>query len=342
MYGGLFGDLPEASNSKGKGNTTDQKTDGHGAVIVSTFTNSETDDNRIRKLDGPKSRQESKTSSSSVVRSLGATGTSMAFIPAAARRKKAPPPPIAPVVSTCPSITTTTAVNSTQQIQREISRSVVASSKANHHPTDAVAARTLSSINVEPFQVVHEQASSEPDKTPAVAGPSVKIQQQHEYWTSEDSQHQQQQQHHHGENEEPESLRRLHEKATEKDPYDPMFPNDLLLYWESKAFEKERKRLEMEHRESVKQQERLRQQLEKERQDLANSGNMARLAQHEQDVEQQQRERQRVMSGGRGRGLSNLPAWLVEKQRQEARGVGQSDGGGGDPNKRQRLNNDDR
>jgi hypothetical protein len=327
MYGGLFGDLPETSNSKSKGSGDTNDEDAAAA-------NPTDDDNCIQKLDGPK-RQDSKTSSSSVVKSLGATGTSMAFIPAAARRKRAPPPPTPASASTVALAATTninTNVISTQQVQRESSSSVVASSHANH-PTDAAPARTLSSIQV----VVEQKTSSETGNTSA-ALPSVKIQQQHDYWTSEDNQH-----HQHGENEEePESLRRLHEEAMEKDPYDPMFPNDLLQYWESKAFEKERKRLEMEHRESLKQQEKLRQQLEKERQDLlANSGgnNLASLAQHHYNVEQQQRERQRVMSGGRGRGLSNLPAWLVEKQRQEAARVGDSSDAG-DPNKRQRRNGD--
>ncbi len=104
------------------------------------------------------------------------------------------------------------------------------------------------------------------------------------------------------------------QKQVSEDPYDPMVPNDLLQYWENKALAVERERLEREARETLEQHQRLRQQLEREREELQKSGNVDRLVEHHTK-----------RSMGRGRGLSNLPAWLVEKQRKE-REVG-NDGG---------------
>jgi hypothetical protein len=95
-------------------------------------------------------------------------------------------------------------------------------------------------------------------------------------------------------------------KQVSEDPYDPMVPNDLLQYWENKALAVERERLEREARETLEEQQRLRQQLEREREELHKAGNVDRLVEHHTK-----------RSMGRGRGLSNLPAWLVEKQRKE-------------------------
>ena len=94
---------------------------------------------------------------------------------------------------------------------------------------------------------------------------------------------------------------RLRQQAMD-DPYDPMVPNDLLEYWERKAVAAERERLEREKLEQLQQQDALRRQLDIERRALEQEGNAEKLAANE---------RQR----GRGRGVSNLPAWLVAKQK---------------------------
>ncbi|EEC51898.1 predicted protein [Phaeodactylum tricornutum CCAP 1055/1] len=107
---------------------------------------------------------------------------------------------------------------------------------------------------------------------------------------------------------ESEELRNLHEKATE-DPYDPMVPNDLLQYWDHKSMSRERERLERERLETMEAQKRLCEQLERERRALTTSGDVAKIA--DQHIK-------RSFAGGRGRGLSNLPAWLVEQQKSES------------------------
>jgi hypothetical protein len=137
--------------------------------------------------------------------------------------------------------------------------------------------------------------------------------QQHEYHLEKSPQQRHTLQHfqqHQGDNYESEEI---------TDPYDPYFPNDLLQYWERQAAAEERARLEEETKEAMEQQRFLREELTREREHhhhqsrcgasdiVGGSGKL--VGNHA------------VMSGmgrGRGRGgVSNLPAWLVEKQRQE-------------------------
>mmetsp|Transcript_627 Transcript_627/g.1822 ORF Transcript_627/g.1822 Transcript_627/m.1822 type:complete len:133 (+) Transcript_627:547-945(+) len=103
---------------------------------------------------------------------------------------------------------------------------------------------------------------------------------------------------------EPEEIRILH--LSVQDPYDPLCPNDLLQYWEKRALEKERHNLERQRQQALEQQEVLRRQLKREREELARGGDGAHtnLASA----------RPRIL--GRGRGVSNLPAWLQEKNQQ--------------------------
>ncbi len=88
------------------------------------------------------------------------------------------------------------------------------------------------------------------------------------------------------------------EKIT--DLYDPYVPNDLLEYWETLAAKKHREKLERDTREALEQQKSMRKQLEEDRKALLQQATMGSNA---------------PLAMGRGRGVSNLPAWLVEKQR---------------------------
>jgi len=105
-----------------------------------------------------------------------------------------------------------------------------------------------------------------------------------------------------------EELDQNHASAT--DPYDPHFPNDLLAYRERKAIEQERLRLEREARETLERQQRLRQQLHEERKKIQESGNVSDLVELHSRM-------------GRGRGINNLPAWLLKKQKEEQLGKGE-------------------
>lgn len=82
--------------------------------------------------------------------------------------------------------------------------------------------------------------------------------------------------------------RRRMQQDAENDPYDPMVPNDLLEYWEWRKTEQS----------LAEQRERL------------------------QAIEQQQQTKEAfvdtAVSRGRGRGgVSNLPAWMVQQQREQ-------------------------
>ena len=104
--------------------------------------------------------------------------------------------------------------------------------------------------------------------------------------------------------EDPEELRALHASAME-DPYDPLVPNDLLLYWEQRERRHERERLEKEREAAIQAQRDLERKLEDERRSLLEAGRIDKIV----DLEARGRGR------GRGRGVSNLPAWLLEQKK---------------------------
>lgn len=90
-------------------------------------------------------------------------------------------------------------------------------------------------------------------------------------------------------------------KQLGEDLYDPMFPNDVLWYWQHEKETQERERLEKEQEIALKAQQALERRMETQRANLARTGRIDELA-------------QQVPSRGRG-GRSNLPAWLVEQQK---------------------------
>jgi hypothetical protein len=97
------------------------------------------------------------------------------------------------------------------------------------------------------------------------------------------------------------------------DPYDPLLPNDLLLYWERKAVAVQRQALEEERLKTRVEQEALRHQLKREHAEWTQPG---AANQDILNAEQQQH----IVSRGRGRGLTNLPAWLVQQQKRQEQG----------------------
>lgn len=101
------------------------------------------------------------------------------------------------------------------------------------------------------------------------------------------------------------------QQAMRDDPYDPFRPNDILLWHQEQENLQRRERLEEERRVAIEAQEALRERLRQERQSLVDQNDYQRLAEH----------RQAHMS--RGRGVSNLPAWLVERQQQQKAREGQ-------------------
>jgi hypothetical protein len=115
----------------------------------------------------------------------------------------------------------------------------------------------------------------------------------------------------------PKRMQQLLDEAQE-DPYDPLIPNDLLLVREQVALQRQRESLQREAHERLIEQQRLREHLERERLQLQQAGRLDELARSFATGSADS-------GSGRGRGgPSNLPAWLVEKQRLE--GLAQSRG----------------
>lgn len=114
------------------------------------------------------------------------------------------------------------------------------------------------------------------------------------------------------ENNEPESLRLLHESVT--DLYDPHCPNDYLAWRERKKTEQVRKDMQRTALQRLDQQEKMRKKIEEERKKILESGDFNKI------VESQSSREGTGGAGrgrGRGRGVANLPAWLVKKQTEQ-------------------------
>ena len=128
-------------------------------------------------------------------------------------------------------------------------------------------------------------------------------------------------------------LRILNEAAFERnDIYNPMIPNDVLIYWEQQALHKEQAQYEQERQSLLQEQEMIRQQLEQERNQLLQQAIRAEQEETENVTVNEsprvadnstkanvyyqkmiEHEQQRTMGRGRGN-ISNLPAWLIQKQ----------------------------
>lgn len=279
MYGGLFGDLPAAKN----------ETDGDSAAERSnksdkqeTTVQTEEDDGQqkkqIRVVEEPKAIK-----SSSVLQSLGAAGTSMAFVPSHLKRKRnntnvnatKKPAPVfvkSTAAATPQPNTTSSSVGSSSSVINVAAATDLASWKEETQP-------------IQQEKHFHDPHAANPTEssTPGSFSSTTAV--------------------------EPEALRRLHDSVT--DPYDPLVPNDLLQYWERQAAIQERRELEREAKEAMEAQVRMREQLEVERKELEASGDVDKIVEH-------QHRTQMAAGRGRGRGISNLPKWLVDKQRKEA------------------------
>lgn len=248
MYASLFGDLPEASNSKSKSDP----------LKTSTTSDDQEKDTRSRRQD----EQSIVAAAAAAKLPEGPTTAeklkpteSIPFVPTVARRRNNKQ------ISTCS--------NSIRPSQSVGSHIDLAKTNLTSAPTIVTYSKSDSAKDTQDFY--------------SVAG-----------MESEESQ----------ENEELESLRDLHQSV--KDPYDPMVPNDLLQYRERKAAAVERERLEQQRQDTLKEQERLRRRLEEERRLLEQTGDLRKIVEHRE---------QRNM--GRGRGVSNLPAWVIAQQRKE-------------------------
>jgi len=87
-------------------------------------------------------------------------------------------------------------------------------------------------------------------------------------------------------------------------PYDPCKPNDYLQWCEERLEQKRARQLEEENKVVLQAMEKARRELEEERQEAARSGDMHRL------------QATAAQGRGRGRGVTNLPAWMTASTQQ--------------------------
>jgi hypothetical protein len=85
-----------------------------------------------------------------------------------------------------------------------------------------------------------------------------------------------------------------------KDPYDPSKPNDYITWCEERMNRRKMRQLEKENKKAIEEMERVRAALEAERALAMQQGDMAKL-----------QATLPSMGRGRGRGMSNLPAWMT-------------------------------
>jgi len=114
-----------------------------------------------------------------------------------------------------------------------------------------------------------------------------------------------------------EKLSHLHASITLSKIYDPFVPNDYLKYKEQRKSELLRKEYERKALETLKKQQKLRERIAEERKKAELDGGIDKIIESRLgscvDVDSINRNEMR----GRG-GASNLPAWLIQKKRDES------------------------
>lgn len=278
MYAGLFGDLPAAKSSKG----------GESSTSVAMKKEEPQEEMATKDINenanNKKRRVEEPKKAPSLIQSLGVAGTSMAFIPSHLKRKrnfvkKASSLSQTKSAATASSSPANVAIESQQTNSCAMTTKFAVLSDATA-PDKKYSMHALHTSNNDQVQVHPSSTTAKTSNTNNINPTAT----------------------------ESEELRRLHGSVT--DPYDPLVPNDLLQYWERQAAVQERQEIEREARETFEQQQHLQKQLEYERKELEKTGDIDRIVEH--------RQRNAVPARGRGRGVSNLPAWLVEKQKLES------------------------
>jgi hypothetical protein len=305
MYGGLFGDLPSAKSSEKKGVEVPMEA----SVQVP-----------------PDARQQSAIATANVLSGLGNAGTAMAFIPTAIRPRKRPKQSTtkSKTNATAPTSTVLKRLESPFATTQDDGKDVgIQDAKVDPEDCDIVSSKIESLSDeaqtvVNGIQVTAEGFRVEPARNEVLSeaemlsvNTAVGIKQEGTEFLVISNIHEVLGDRQSTSLDEPgledEALQRLHASVT--DPYDPHVPNDLLSFRERKEMEKERQRLERDVQETLERQQHLRRQLEDERRSVQSSGRASDIIDHRTKVS--------LLGGGRGRGVNNLPAWLLQKQRDE-------------------------
>jgi len=110
--------------------------------------------------------------------------------------------------------------------------------------------------------------------------------------------------------------------------YDPLKPNDYLAYRQSKENELIRANLEKQAKKTLEMQKRLRDQISKERKLAEATGDVDTIIKSRVTattiINNNSNNTSTTSGVGRGRGMSNLPAWLIKKQQQQQDKLGET------------------
>lgn len=276
----LFGDLPAAKHSA-PNNSNDAPSAAAPSAMTTAVSSLIAPATAVDDSNPKQPAQETTTASKSksLVSSLGTAGTSMAFVPQALRKKKRPAP--------VPKEDAKRPRNDDQEnVPTEENGGGSSSINVNHNNVP------IDTVTIQPSTILHDTDTLEPEDVDEPITANNKDNDE-PYLENE-----------------PHELRQLHEAAKlHPHPYNPHVPNDYLAYRQRKKTEAVRKEMEAAALAKMKQHEKLRRKVEEERKRLEESGDVDKLV--ETIVEQR-----RLQGGrGRGRGVSNLPAWMVNRDK---------------------------
>eukprot|EP00985_Skeletonema_marinoi_P005076 scaffold2191_cov92-Skeletonema_marinoi.AAC.9 len=297
----LFGGLPAAasSSSAAAGETTNTQQIGNENTDAKTSSTSAVAGESLAVS------SDKRKASASLVSAVGKAGTSLAFVPQAisqARKKKK---------------------FSSQQHQP--TQKKVEPNKLNVEAMQQSALDGAEKEGVEPnaatvtdHQSVHKSAAGNSTK----AQPAPK----HEHESAETNNIEQSSYEEPYLENEPESIRLLHESVSPSNAYNPHFPNDYLAHLERKKTERIQKELQQSALQRLDQQDKLRKKIEEERRKIESSGDVNRIVEMRAGLDGGN---VNGMGGagrgrGRGRGVQNLPAWLIKKQQEQQRAAEES------------------
>ena len=314
MYGGLFGDLPAAKGQQRRNDdqstsqtATTAATKSSGATMYDSISTQREDvksQSSTATMFVPPTVKKPKTSmgsgastASTFSQTIGAAGTSMAFVPTTVKRKK----------SRFAKLLESPKVVPASDVQPQVPKVASASNTTPAHvaPFFSTTTTTTTSLAQAPLTTgpidIHgtQQSIGGPaetgSKSTTVNSHFQSPQQPMDRLAVNNNTH---------DNLNSFVVEEEEEEVAEiTDPYDPYVPNDLLQYWDRQALIHEQRQLEEETKQALEQQRILREQLERERQELQKQGNLTQLV--------------GGLGRGRGRGVSNLPAWLVAQQEQQ-------------------------
>ena len=299
----LFGDLPSLQSSK-SGNdekncndeTKKKKTPPTNETSISKKKNKPTK-NSVQIMFTPrlinKNNQNNNCSTNSntsrgasVVSNLGNVGTTMAFMPSALRKKKTTGTGAAPQQQSKSKISTATNIN------------VNADNNSNNNHDNEKGLNSESLKKVSSFASKIENASIHSTSTNEQNNQQINKQEQQNKLTVP----------------EPEI-----EEEDIIDPYNPLQPNDYLLYRQQKKQERQNKELKLRTEETLKLQQAVRKRIEEERKIANATGDVDQIISLREKQQQRLENESGGIGRGRGRGVSNLPAWVLKRQQEQKR-----------------------